>query len=305
MTDTNTTATTITEVHTMKPAFKYVATLTSPFAHGAGNSGNTRLLRTQEVIQPDGTTTQVPFLSAASIRHGIRSSLAWRIADACWSPGEMTKAQVDLLWSGGAISSTGAQVDLDLQRRVADLLPHLACLGYAARSDIYEGVVRVSDAILVCAENAWRTPDDVAATRQRRAAAYRGEEFGTRHDTASTPAARMIQPPDTLAPVTVSSTQMIFDTQVLLPGAALYGTIGLTAAATASQRVAVLAGIGLWAPGGVAFLGASTHTGYGQATIDWRGTIDDDDLTAAVVDLDEHLARHRAEIRDLVDEVTR
>ena len=56
-----------------------VATLTSPFHHGAGSSGNTSILRTQDVIQPDGTAARVPFLSAASVRHALRDALAWHL----------------------------------------------------------------------------------------------------------------------------------------------------------------------------------------------------------------------------------
>ncbi len=292
-----------TTISTTQPKIQYVATLTSPFAHGAGSSGNTRLLRTHEVIAPDDTTVQVPFLSGASIRHGIRSALAWRIASTCCEPATMTKAQVDLLWSGGAISSTGAQVDLDLQRRVRDLLPALSVMGYSAHSDIYEGTARVSDAILVCAENAFRLPEDVASARPRRAGAYRGEEFGTRHDIASTQASRMIKEPDTLDGGSIDSTQMIFDSQVLLPGSQLWGSIGFTPAATAEQQKALIAGIGLWSPEGIAHLGASTNTGYGSAVMDWRGTLSGDDLREAVGWLDDGLHEHASDIRDLLIEV--
>lgn len=295
-----------TTIHTTEPLYTYVATLLSPFAHGAGSSGNTRLLRTHEVIQPDGSTAQVPFLSAASIRHGIRDALAWRVIRACWEPGEMTKPQVDLLWSGGAISSTGAQVDLDMQRRVDELLPTLSLMGYAARSGIHEGVARFSDAILVCAENAWRLPGDVAAARPRRSGAYRGEEFGTRHDTATTGAASMIAPPDTLTGGSVDSVQMIFDTQVLLAGAQLYGTIDLTPAASTEHFLCLAAGIGLWMDGGAAHLGASTHTGYGKASINLRSRDGEvTDLSASIDWLDGHLRDHRDAVRSLVNEVTR
>lgn len=256
-------------ITTTAPLYRYRATLTAPFAHGAGNAGNTRLLRTQDVVLPDGTAARVPFLSAGSIRHGLRDALAWHMADTLHLDGALTKAGVDLLWSGGAVTSTGAQVDLDMQRRVDELLPGLSMMGYAARSDIHEGTLRVSDAILVCAENGWRLDPDTAALRPKRAAAYRGEEFGTRHDTASTMAARMIASPDTLDAPAVTTTQMIYDTQVLVSGAMLAGSITLTPAATDTHRRVLLATLGLWAPNGHVRLGASTATGYGAADIEW------------------------------------
>ena len=64
----------MTTITTTAPLYRYRATLTAPFAHGAGNAGNTRLLRTQDVVLPDGTAARVPFLSAGSIRHGLRDA---------------------------------------------------------------------------------------------------------------------------------------------------------------------------------------------------------------------------------------
>jgi hypothetical protein len=275
----------------------YTATLTSPLHHGAGTAGNTSLLRTQEVVQPDGTVAALPFLSAASIRHALRDRIAWHIARILdIEPGSLTKQAVDLLWSGGAVTSTGAETDLDLYRRVDDLLPSLTLFGYAARADITEGILRASDAILVCAENSFRLPAGLPQLDQR-AAVFRGEEFGTRHDVADSPVARLVQAADTLigAPKT---TQMIFDLQVLKPGAVLHGDITLTPAATGQHRMVLGAALALWAPDGEAMLGAKTATGYGRARIDG--------LPDTAEDLGrwtEHLLAHRDNILALVAEV--
>lgn len=156
--------------------------LTAPFHHGAGTAGNTSLLRTQDVVQPDGTVSRVPFLSAASIRHALRDALAWHTAHTLdIEPGTLSKGTVDLLWTGGAVSSTGAKTDLDMMRRVEEHYPALSMLGYAAKSDIITGTLRASDLILVCQENDWRLPKHLRGAR--RAAAYRTEEFGPRHIT--------------------------------------------------------------------------------------------------------------------------
>ncbi|WP_235840672.1 hypothetical protein [Corynebacterium liangguodongii] len=202
------------------------ATLTSPFHHGAGSAGNTSLLRTQDVLQPDGTVARVPFLSAASVRHALRDALAWETARIIGlEPGSLTKQAVDLLWAGGAVSSTGARTDLEMMRRVEEHYPTLAMLGYAAKSDIITGTLRASDMILACRENAHRLNTDPDELRP--AAHYRSEEFGTRHDQASSPAGQYIR----LAGE-VETTQMIWDTQVLIPGAVLCGEVSLTPAAT-------------------------------------------------------------------------
>lgn len=266
--------------------------LTAPFHHGAGASGNTSLLRTQDVVQPDGTVARVPFLSAASIRHALRDALAWHTANTLdIQPGTLTKGTVDLLWTGGAVSSTGARTDLDMMRRVEEHYPALSVLGWAAKSDIITGTLRASDLILVCQENDWRLPDNLRGAR--RAAAYRTEEFGTRHDQATSPAGRYLQVVDE-----VTTAQMIWDTQTLAAGSTLYGTISLTPAATDMHHTILDAALALWAPGGQVAIGAKTAQGYGTGTI--RDYTPHDEQLAQWT---QHLHDHKQDILDLLTEL--
>lgn len=245
------------------------ATLVSPFHHGAGSAGNTSLLRTQDVLQPDGSVARVPFLSAASIRHALRDVLAWETARLIdLKPGSLTKQAVDLLWSGGAVSSTGSRTNLDMIRRVEEHYPALAMLGYAAKSDIITGTLRASDMILACRENADRLDTDPEELQP--AAHYRSEEFGIRHDQATSPAGTYID-----IAGDVDTMQMIWDTQILIPGSVLCGEVTLTPAATEAHRDALGAALHLWAPDGVVRLGAKTAQGYGMATLAHQDTLDD------------------------------
>lgn len=266
--------------------------LTSPFHHGAGTAGNTSLLRTQDVVQPDGAVARVPFLSAASIRHALRDALAWHTAHTLGiEPGTLSKGAVDLLWTGGAVSSTGSRTDLDMMRRVEEHYPALAMLGYAAKSDIITGTLRASDLILVCQENDWRLPEHLRGAR--RAAAYRTEEFGTRHDQATSPAGRYLAVVDE-----VDTAQMIWDTQTLAAGATLHGTVSLTPAATEAHRIALGAALELWAPGGAVAIGAKTAQGYGTGTIR--------DHTPHAEQLEQwtqHVTDHKQGILDLLTEL--
>lgn len=278
----------------------YTATLLAPFHHGAGNAGNTALLRTQDVAQPDGAIAQVPFLSAASIRHALRDRIAWHLAstlDLQPPTTALSKLGADLLWTGGSVTSTGAEVNLGLARRVEEIFPALALFGYSAHSDIVAGTLRASDAILVCRENAWRLP---GTTEAKPAAAWRGEEFGTRHDIASTPVAGLLEQADSLLDSTVKTTQMIFDTQVLIAGAQLAGSIALQHGATAAHHTVLGAALALWAPGGEALLGAKTAQGYGRARID--GLPDTGgDLAAWTA----HIWDHREDILQLIQDLTK
>lgn len=266
--------------------------LTAPFHHGAGTAGNTSLLRTQDVVQPDGTVARVPFLSAASIRHALRDALAWHTAHTLGiEPGTLSKGTVDLLWTGGAVSSTGARTDLDMMRRVEAHYPALSMLGYAAKSDIITGTLRASDLILVCTENDWRLPENLRGAR--RAAAYRTEEFGTRHDQATSPAGRYLQVVDE-----VDTAQMIWDTQTLAAGSTLHGTISLTPAATTMHHTILGAALELWAPGGQVAIGAKTAQGYGTGTLR-----DQSDHTDDLAEWTQHLHDHKRSILDLLTEL--
>lgn len=275
---------------------KITATLTQPLHHGAGSSGNTSILRTEEVVLPTGGQARVPFVSGNSVRHGLRAALAWHTAATLGvEDGSLAKGMVDLLWSGGAVTTTGAQTDLDLSRRVEAIYPALTMLGFAAKSDIYAGTLRVSPLMLVCRENAWRLPTELAESEhaQRPAAAFRGEEFGTRHDVAASPVDRFV---DTVSLIT-GTTQMIYDMQILKPGATLWGEITLTPAATAAHERVLGAALALWAPGGVAHLGAKTAVGYGQARLDVP------DTTADLNWWTERLLEHGDAVLELIREV--
>lgn len=290
-----TTTTIIPSGHAVR--YDYTATLLSPMHHGAGTSGNTQRLRTQEVIQPDGNIAHVPFLSAASIRHALRDRLAWHLADTIGiENGSLTKLAVDLLWTGGAVTKSGAEVNLDLARRTEEALPMLSMLGYAAQSDIVSGTLRASDAILVCSENRQRLTDPDEQLVQHGAAHYRGDEFGTRHDVASTPIARLVEMSDSL--LGVKTTQMIWETQVIKAGAQLQGSLWLTPAATDAHRMVLGASLALWAPDGRTHIGAKTSAGYGLATIAGLG-----DHTADLQAWTAHIEQHADAIMQVVNEL--
>lgn len=292
---------TITPAHAL--TIELPITLTSPLHHGAGTSGNTSILRTQEVIQPDGSSVRVPFVSAASLRHHLRDRLAWHAAEHVGFTA-LSKAEVDLLWTGGALTTTGAEVDLEEPRMVEEHYPALGLMGYAAQSDIMAGTLRASDLVLVCRENAWRLPPGLPSELiGQRAAAFRTEEFGTRHDVASSPVARLVSAAELLTAAT-KTTQMIWDVQALKAGSMLYGTLGLTPSASEGHKLALAAAVALWAPGGRAVLGAKNAQGFGHAEVAFETGVVEwarDGLARWT----EHVVAHAPEIRTLIARLTR
>lgn len=291
-------------------------TAVEPISHGAGTSGNTQLLRTADVILPDGRRTAVPYVSGNSLRHGLRSALAWHLVRTLNLPEKsLSKRVVDLLWSGGALTSTGNQADLDLNRRVHTRLPGLGALGYSAQSDIVAGTLWVDNVHLVCAENAFRLPEHLAGHPHAAlpGGAMRTEAFGTRHDVAGTPVDRYIAlldaggELDLGAAEPLTTTQMIYDMQVIKPGAVLFGGLHLYAP-TAGHVAALAVALDEAAPevGGhrTIALGGKRSVGYGACRLDADLTALGD-ITALRAEYEAHLHAHAGEIVALLEEVTR
>lgn len=167
-----------------------IATALEPIVHGAGTSGNTQLLRMQDWFYIDERTRKpvrcrVPFISGNSIKHWLRDKAIRYALDAMGvRDGTLTKAQVDLLFSGGHLSKTGAAVDLTSARKLSELLPPLSLCGYSAGNAMEESKIAVSNLHVVCAENKGRIPDHLRESPMLSiaSASLRVEEFGTRHD---------------------------------------------------------------------------------------------------------------------------
>src|SRR5690606_15538648 len=104
-------------------------TVLSPISHGAGTSGNTQLLRTREVVGPDGSRASVPSVSGNSLRQTLGAALAWHLVRALEvEDGSLAMRSGDLLWAGGALTATGNQAVLDMMRRVHELMAVLGLL---------------------------------------------------------------------------------------------------------------------------------------------------------------------------------
>jgi hypothetical protein len=264
--------------------------------HGAGVSGNTQRLRTQEVVTETGDVVRVPFVSGNSIKHMIRDGSVRFALEAMAVPdGALSKPVVDLLFSGGHLSKGGAAVDLSRARRLAEVFPALSLCGYSAGNFMTASKIRVDNLHLVCAENRWRVPTDVVSNPllEQDAGAYRGEEFGTRHEATKLPHVRSLLAledqrkldearstalrPGAQAKVKGSS-QMIYDFETILPGSQLWGGITFEDVSDA-EMVALRAGLsrlceGEHPDGGLIFrIGAKSSIGLGRVSIRFSGAI--------------------------------
>jgi hypothetical protein len=278
------------------------ATALEPLHHGAGTSGNTQLLRMQRMINPEtGKPYRVPFVSGNSMKHRIRYHAVQYALDVLGVEDQrFTKAEVDLLFSGGHLNKSGGAINLAKARRLEELFPALSMCGYSAGNTMTESKLRVSHLHLVCEENSWRLPEDLreVALSRVRAGALRGEEFGTRHDMAGRAVAtRLLTASEAqrLADAATKklpkkgdkstkdsstkgdSAQMIYDFQVVNPGAQFWGSVWfnelseMELAALSSSFHYGSAG----ADGGnsLMHIGAKSSVGFGLMSVELRGAV--------------------------------
>lgn len=281
-------------------------TVLDPISHGAGTSGNTQLLRTQPVLLDDSRRTSVPYVSSNSVRHTLRAALAWHLVRTLGLPaGNWSKRVVDLLWSGGALTSTGNQADLTMMRRVDSTLPGVSAMGYSAKSDIVTGTLYVDNFHLVCAENRDRVPARLRAHPHVSlpAGAMRGEAFGTRHDVSGTPVSRLMDADLWLG--TTETTQMIYDMQVINPGTVLYSGLHLYVP-TVGHRAALAVAVDEAAPDHdgdrIIHLGGKRAVGFGRCRVDGDLT-PLGDIAGARAEYEAHLHAHRDTIVALLPEI--
>lgn len=207
----------------MKTRIEIRATAIEPIHHGTGSIGNTSLLRQQQIITPDGRPARVPFISGNSLKHRIRYHAVRYMLDRVKpEPGSLTKAEIDLLFSGGSLSKSGSAMDLSVIRRVSEHLPAVSLCGYSVGNVMTSSKVRASHLHLACEENAWRMPKDLIGDPRSgvRAASARSEEFGTRHDSKRGQDATKL-----LDDQGADSVQMIYSFQVISPGSVFWGSV--------------------------------------------------------------------------------
>jgi hypothetical protein len=273
----------------------WVATALDPVHHGAGTEGNTQILRMQDVMLPDGSPARVPFISGNSLKHMIRDGGVRFALEAMGVPaGTLSKAVVDLLFSGGALTKSGTSVNLAQARDIATLFPILSVCGYAAGNFMQASKVRVEHMHLACSENEWRAPALVAALPQvrARAAAFRGEEFGTRHEPTRDPrvfallteadrGARLRQlTGDVQKGAPDKSQQMYYEFQTVAAGSVWFGGLtfdDLTLFELAALRSALeRAADGTAGAGAIIYrIGAKGATGYGRMSFQFDGGLRD------------------------------
>lgn len=265
------------------------ATALEPIHHGAGTEGNMQMLRVQDVVLPNGDPARVPFISGNSIKHMIREAGARFALDAMQvQDGTLTKAVTDLLFSGGALTKVGSTVNLERGRKLESLFPLLSLCGYSAGNVMTQSKVRVDNLHLACTENAWRMPTTLSELppAAKPAGALRGRGFGTRHESSRRPhVAKMLTEGEHARLQELAdkkdkgdSAQMIYDFQVIKPGAIFWGALHLDDISEMEQA-ALKSALGTAcegraADGGYLFrVGAKASNGHGLVSMQLSGSL--------------------------------
>jgi len=274
----------------------FTALALDPIHHGAGNVGNTSVLRKQDVILPDGKTARVPFISGNSIKHKIREAAASFALQAMGVSGGLTKAQVDLLFSGGSLSKSGSSVNLSQARQLEELFPVVGLCGYSAGNTMTASKLTVEHLHLVCAENQHRVHAELAdeigdALLSRRAGQYLGEDFGTRHENKNPAVQRFLtyeerkriegeksKKKDEVHADKGDSLQMIYEFETIRPGALFFGCIHFRDVSD-MELAALQSALGFACEGQtedgrmIYTIGAKSSIGFGRVGIRWVGQL--------------------------------
>lgn len=268
---------------------KYTAIAIDPIHHGAGIEGNTQLIRTQDVMLPDGTPARVPFVSGNSIKHMIRDGgVRFALEAMGVQAGTLTKKVVDLLFSGGALTKSGSAVNIAKARSISELFPVLSLCGYSAENFMQSSKINVSHLHLVCSENKYRLPHSLSGDPQtkNRAMSSRAEEFGTRHEPTRDPTVfglltdgdrekRLKEISNGGKKKENKSQQMIYEFEVVRPGTKWFGdiifndlsTMELIALRSAIERASVD-----HYEGGLLFhVGSKSSIGMGRMVFEFDG----------------------------------
>jgi len=274
-----------------------VATALGPIRHGGAVVGNVQQFRRHEVFHEDGTRWSVPFISGNSVKNFIRRNAASFALEAMGVSGGMSRAEVQLIFSGGSLTAKGSSVRLDKARDASRAFPVLGLCGYSAGNTMTESQVRVDNLELVCAETA-----NTLASRVKKYAPEHASKlgqyssdfvqvwWGTRHEpTRRRNMLELISDEEQGALIAEQSSlekkgkgdslQMMYEFETLAKGSVLVGGFSFPMGVTEDELQAfrsafVYASEGVADDGGlIIHLGGGSSTGMGKFSVKLFGLL--------------------------------
>lgn len=166
----------------MPTTLLWTGTLTavSSISHGGDTLGTATMLRRERIVQPDGSTVDVPVISGNAFRGRLRRIGEELLRDALGYAGEIPLSAFHALRSGGALAKTSAQplsgARLATLRR---LIPQVAVFGCAGGGRIIDGCLQVGKVVPILAETHHLLDPALAGTVASQATAINATQIET------------------------------------------------------------------------------------------------------------------------------
>jgi hypothetical protein len=248
-------------------SFRAVWTVVSPLHHGHDEkSGNVSLFRRERTVDPTtGEVSLVPFVSGNAVRGLWRDRLFSRLLSLVGMKfSEMPPQRAHALLSGGTIEAgtDGTKVDVGVRRRAREICPAWDLIAGCIDGQIMRGLLVVSDAELVCRENAWKLHAALAPNEPFEAfrASLPVADDLTQLRILTRHAHRDIEKSD--------GHQMIVNVEGILPGAQLVQRFSLHGLDGVSELARSCMADLLEEFRSHSFIGAKNASGYGEVAFD-------------------------------------
>ena len=265
-------------------------TALSPCHHGGNDkTGSTVLLNRQKWIV-DGEPAEIPYISGNSIRgvlrrllfHDFLRRLDYEI-DVSHGGG---RRLYHALFSGGSLEQArgkdAGHNNLELKRRIYDLIPGARLFGFAYGNQLLEGTLKVGQIMPVCTELAAFMPDEL----KPRLSVFSliAQRFHTRQDDLISADRDEGE----------AAHQMLVDYEIFLAGTVFWHDFRIEDA-TSLDRSTFAALLAAWEA--KPYLGAKSATGLGKVRLDYQAG----DMTAG--EYYQFLEANGKAIRGLLDEL--
>lgn len=172
--------------------FEGVVTALESISHNGGQSfGITSKLRREKFVQTDRSTEEVPVISGNGMRGLLRDrgmvhmcrTLGYGVNDDGGQPVGLTLPAFYFLFSGGTLTSdAGRGLDIDLARKMRNLIPLVGIFGGAMGNQIMPGKIKVGKMIPIVSETAHLIPARFVSQGPASIWEYLQEEMYTRKD---------------------------------------------------------------------------------------------------------------------------
>lgn len=147
--------------------FEGTVTALTSVSHIGETRGINSMLRREKVAMPDATVEEIPIISGNSMRGLLRDrgmlhmcrALGYGVNEETGEVKGLSLPAFYFLFSGGALTKdAGRGLDVDLARRMRELIPLVGVFGGAVGNQIMPGKVKIGKLIPLCQETAHLVP---------------------------------------------------------------------------------------------------------------------------------------------------